>query len=219
MLPSIHGPSTRRSLKGLTDVEVQVVDNTDPDGNRGVAASWNVGVDRVLTEHHGWLVLLSAAVRFAPKGASGFAALLDRQPDNVIAVESQYGWHCIGFRREVFVKVGRFDENFWPAYWEDNDLARRVHCGFGIDPPWWPKVEVAASDAGPAHGLRLVLNARPSHQRPNPDRLLDYFTAKHGGPPSKETFTRPWGRFPLDYWPDPQPDGLGGWMPGSPKAA
>lgn len=217
LLPSIHPPTTRRCMKTVKAFDPLLVDNSEV--NRGVAASWNIGRARALREGAEWLTVMSAAVRFGESGGHDWEYALETADVDTIVVEAKFlGWHLIAFRRHVLESVGAFDENFWPAYWEDNDYGWRIKCVYGLDPPFWRKTEgLDVTDIGPGHALKQVLNKAPSHQRPDPDRLLDYFEAKWGGLPSKEKFDRPWGTMPVGYWPQPQPDGRGGWKPGVPE--
>lgn len=40
-------------------------------------------------------------------------------------------WSCVAFGERVIEKVGLYDENFYPLYFDDDDLNRRVlHAGF-----------------------------------------------------------------------------------------
>lgn len=77
VLPSIHQPYTDTCLGSmcpeLRDATL-VVDNTRH--NRGVPASWNLGIDRMESRGSEWLVIVSAACRFGPEGGSDLLAAL-----------------------------------------------------------------------------------------------------------------------------------------------
>lgn len=188
-----------------------IVDNTVE--NRGVAASWNLGVDRLEAEHAGWLVLLSAAVRFGPPGGLDFLARLDEHP-SAIAVEAHphFGWHCIGIAGHALRTVGRFDENFWPGYWEDNDWSHRARCVYNLDPEagYWTKVPVDATDAGWGHALEHAGVVA------DPDALMGYYRAKWGGLSPDEPWCTPYGDpgLPIDY--QGPPPGMAGLLPPRP---
>lgn len=200
VLPSIYQPYTDACLATLHPTvrdRVLVVDNTVT--NLGVPASWNLGVDRLEAEGASWLWLLSAAVRFGPAGGLDFLAALDEHPE-AVAVEAHphFGWHCIAIASWALEAVGRFDTNFWPAYWEDNDWAHRARCVFDLnpDPPgYWTKVPVDATDEGWAHGINLA------GVKADPDRLRAYYVAKWGGMSPDEKYRHPFGdpRRPIDY--------------------
>lgn len=64
---------------------------------------------------------------------------LDADPERPFAVE-QPAAACLLLRRTVFDAVGRFDEAFFPAWFEDVDLARRLHDA-GHRLWYWPSAE------------------------------------------------------------------------------
>ena len=117
-------------------------------GDRSVAASWNWGCDRALEDGADFLLLLANDVTL---GAGCLDALLayGADPENAgvamwsgTAVNLHPGanlwantdgcdFSAAMFRPETFEKAGRFDENFRPAYYEDNDYAARVVLGGG----------------------------------------------------------------------------------------
>lgn len=177
-------------------IEPYVIDNTIV--NKGVAGSWNIGIDYLEEEHADWLVILSAALRFGPPGGKDFIEAIENS-SNCIALEAAHGigWHLIAFHKQVFEKVGRFDENFWPAYNEDIDMSRRISLGFRLDPPYWRKVSVDVAIAGFAHGVDLA--------GVQVDNLLldEYYAQKWGDLKGKEKFLHPFNNeeHDLSYWP------------------
>lgn len=216
VLPSIWPEWTDACLASMTSPRLAaftlLLDNTVE--NAGVAASWNVGARAVLDSQADWLVIISAAVRFGAPGGADFVEALEEAPAEAWALEAGecprqrgigFGWHLIGFRRSTFERVGLFDENFWPAYWEDCDFGHRIRCA---TPSWqpgpaplWPKVEIDADLAGFAHGVKLAgIESQPR-------RLAAYYSEKWGGPPAHEEFCTPFGdpALPLSWWP-PQGD-------------
>lgn len=206
VLPSIHPPYTEACLDGLApDVAALtvVVDNTVE--NRGVAGSWNIGARRVLDEGLDWLVSLSAATRFGPCGGRDFIDLLDRYSSSWVVESSvPVGWHLIGWSRELLERVGLFDENHWPAYGEDADMAHRV--GVAISESDWPayreawRVEpVDAWLAMQGHGTKLA------GVQVDMTKTWAYHRAKWGGLSGHETCRRPFGdpTLPLGFWPTP----------------
>lgn len=197
VLPSVYQLWTDRCWSTMSDElkdNLILVDNTSD--NLGVAGSWNLGVNKVLNGQLDWLVIISAAVRFGMPGGKDFIELLDVKLDR-IALEAAHGigWHLIAFRREVFEKVGLFDENFYPAYYEDIDFGRRVSLGFDLDPPYWEKVSVDVAIAGFAHGINL------GHVQASDKSMLGYYTKKWGDKPGYERWNRPFGDKELSWWP------------------
>lgn len=219
VLPSIWAEWTDLCVASMDSTlwnETIVVDNVAPNPNRGVAASWNLGVDALYERDADWLVIISAATRFGSPGGLDFLAHLEDAVGTEWAIEAGecprqrgigFGWHLIAFPRLTFDRVGRFDENFWPAYWEDCDFGHRIRCATpawqpGPD-PLWPKVDVDADLEGFAHGVKLA------GVESMPHRLAAYYARKWGGPPSAEEYVRPFGdqKLGLDWWPPIAPPG------------
>lgn len=197
VMPSIHPPYTWTCLQSMHPAfraQTYVIDNTVT--NLGVPASWNMGIGAMESERADWLVIVSASCRFSPLGGMDFIDQLDDATFPV--VEARYvGWHLIAFHRDAIERVGRFDENFFPAYWEDCDFSRRLALAYDLEPPHWTKVECEVTIESFAHGIQLA------GVECDPVALAAYYESKWGGPSSHEVFTTPFdsGK-PLDYWPE-----------------
>lgn len=219
VLPSIWPPYTHACVEtmapGLVE-HLHVIDNAGL-RNLGVAASWNVGARAMYAVEAEWLVIVSAGMRFGSPGGLDFIAALERATGGEWAIEAGacptdptygFGWHLIAFPRRTFDRVGLFDENFWPAYFEDLDYGHRIRCASGWElgnDPMWPKVEVDATLASFAHGIHLA------GIESDPTALIRYYSRKWGiapGAPDSEVFyTSPFGdpKLGLDFWPAPDP--------------
>jgi N-acetylglucosaminyl-diphospho-decaprenol L-rhamnosyltransferase len=85
------------------------------------------------------------------------ARYLDADREQPFAVE-QAAAAALAVRREAFEAIGGFDERFWPAYWEDVDLCRRLASRGSI--LYWPRARlehaggVSASELGREAFLR-----------------------------------------------------------------
>jgi hypothetical protein len=202
-LPSVHRPWTDACLatmKAFDRQRIAVVDNTVR--NRGVAASWNLVAREVLASNVDWLVIVSAGMRFeAPWGADFLCEIEARS--GAIAVEGGMGigWHCLGVNRRTLERVGLFDENYFPGYWEDVDFSRRVMLA-GLtehaDRDYWPKVPVEAYVRGFGHAMTLG----GKRYMPDAERLLGYYERKWQGRPGAERAVLPFGDRPLEWWPE-----------------
>ena len=215
VLPSIHQPWTDECLASCQFDPILVVDNTVR--NWGVAASWNQGIEQMYRDGADWLIIVSAGVRFGESGGLDLVAEMEDHP-RALAVEAGpcrwdnegfavegFGWHLIALHRRLFDAVGRFDENYFPAYYEDVDFGRRVQLWLRDHPnesdwlggAWWPKVTVAGSLAGTAHGVSL------GGAKVEPLRLEAYYVRKWGGLSGFETYDHPFNNLANDltYWP------------------
>lgn len=177
-----------------------LVDNTVT--NLGVMRSHNLGIDHMRDLDADWLVILSAAIRFAPdEGGRDFIRCLEstHADAHVVNAVGVYGWHLMAFSRETIETVGRWDENFYPYGFDDNDLAIRIHKA--LPNAAWAGVTVAVTDTIMAHSLKLGGVVAPAGP------LLDYFRDKWGHRPQGQPFEafndHPFGDPANDvgYWP------------------
>lgn len=175
-----------------------------PPENIGVARAWNLGATIALYQKADYLIIISATMRFG-HGMLDFIKKL-RANNNPYGLESQHGWHCIAIGTPTIEKVGMWDENFYPAYYEDSDYIRRMELAGIHEPmkssPRLPKVDVDAEACGNAHGLKSGVIV-------NMGACRSYFIRKWGNDPRYETqeyrdslFRHPFNNaeFSITYW-------------------
>jgi len=131
-------------LRRQVEVGLPSVDLTAFKVNRGVAHAWNVGLrkafsegfDRALVTNND-IVLANDTVPALERGlerhggivsvhtiaAMSAMYLLDRQP-MVYGLPVDYSCFMLG--AATFEQIGPFDEQFWPAYFEDQDFDCRA---------------------------------------------------------------------------------------------
>jgi GT2 family glycosyltransferase len=103
--------------------------------NLGVAASWNLGIKAGF--QHDWVMVVSDDVTM-PRGAlAEFAALSGE--DRIVLSSTWPHWCAFTIGMRVVQQVGLFDENFYPAYFEDTDYERRL-TDAKIAPVYGPEV-------------------------------------------------------------------------------
>lgn len=102
-----------------------------------VAKAWNIAF-RMADECGAgdYTVVTGDDVVFGPKTLEGLVAEADAHPEALFiyprVMQSQM--FCVFLaKKAVFEKVGYFDEQFFPAYFEDNDFCRRMKLA-GIEP-------------------------------------------------------------------------------------
>jgi hypothetical protein len=123
--------------------------------NRPLAKAWNIGTEELFEKGCDYALISNDDVIYAPKSidhlvqelleprdpkiilASSINRLSEMvQPEDILNYEDTfdnssiadgpcYSHFMIG--KDFFDKVGTFDENFAPAYWEDNDSHYRIH--------------------------------------------------------------------------------------------
>lgn len=210
LLPSIDPEFRQACIEGMSPGVRQrtlLLDNSVH--NRGCAVSWNIGRDRALSIGADWLIILSESMRFGDAGGEDFEAELDADEGSAMilgACDSTctevvntgqgfcrrgYGWHMAAIARKTLELVGRWDEIFWPIYFEDTDYQRRMNIAkcdqgkmvTGID------AHLAACEHTVAAGF--IKSGWPT--------TLPLYEAKWGGRPGDERFSHPYGNFDWDW--------------------
>ena len=176
----VRSPSIARAV-----ARGAVVSVLSPGRNIGVAASWNA----ILREGHpGYTVVISNDdITLGPKTLEWLYSkdAIDRH-DFVIAEGGPHanGWCLFMQAPSCAVKVGLYDENFFPAYYEDTDYHRRMKLA-GVDPfrlptdhthEGWATIKAEGHDGPTYRGQQ---------------KNLEYYAAKWGGPPGGECFSEP----------------------------
>jgi len=110
-----------------TKMEVHV---SRPGTNLGVAGGWN-RVMRVCDDLWAGSEVVHALITnddivFGAKTIENMTTLMQRQEQMVVAADGGEAFSCFLMDRRLFHKVGSFDEQFHPAYFEDNDYVRRM---------------------------------------------------------------------------------------------
>lgn len=199
VMPWMHKPYRDECLADCRFDNILEIDNSTT--NRGCCRSYNLGVDQMRLDDSDWLVILSPAVRFGASGGRDFITELEARPTQaVVSAEGTYGWHLIAFQRHVIEAAGRWDENFFPCYWDDLDYSIRIHKA--LPDAVWGGVPVDLGDTIWAHSIKLA-----GLQVPNA-KLEAYYADKWGGPPHGSDFPafndHPFAdeSRPIGWWPD-----------------
>lgn len=198
LCPFVHKPSHDEMMATLAPeltAQALVIDNRTR--NLGAAGSRNVGVAKLLEYQIDWLVDLSPALRCGPSGGVDFLEALERYPDAwVVQSSAPVNWHCIAWHRRAFEAVGLFDENFWPIYGEDGDMAYRI--GLAMPDQAWQCVDVDAWVTMYGHSVKLA-GIEVDHRR-----IWNYYERKWGGLSGHERYLTPFNSGqPLSWWPTP----------------
>lgn len=103
---------------------IQSVQYFTPNENIGVAGAWNY----LLREHareKGSVLLVNNDIQFSPGDLAKMDAARESDPE-MCAVFSNHSFSNFIVTRKGIEKLGYFDENFYPAYFEDGDYWRRI---------------------------------------------------------------------------------------------
>jgi len=113
----------------------------------------------------------------------------------ILCDESQNGYSSLVFTPELLFEVGYLDENFFPAYYEDNDHRYRMKLA-GIE---WEYLPLKYD-----HIVSATIKKDPKIFQKNQYTFNEnkkYYLEKWGGLPGQELFTTPFDmELPLDYW-------------------
>lgn len=152
-----------------------------------VAKSWNLGMRRAAAKGYDYAVIANDDTTL-DKGK--MSMLVDRLNSKTIFSFPRKNGSAFAFfavNIPLMQKLGGFDENFYPAYFEDNDAYYRSQLA-GYSSEWVDSVEIFHKGSQTQFGVdgQIV-----SHDRF--DQLRDLYVSKWGGIPGNETFTRPFG--------------------------
>ena len=168
--------------------------------NLGVAASWNQA-PKIFTGEDAWLIV-NDDFHFQP----GQLELICHASDNLhtkyptIHFTVSQGYNCFIWTRKAVNEIGLFDENFYPAYFEDYDYRIRMQLA-GLSP-----FIVGLNDSEITHGKPYSGNQRYRELLDAVDRYArDYFTRKWNhvsDTVDDRTFRTPYNfpNTPLSYW-------------------
>ena len=97
----------------------------------GLVGAWNLIIKS--TPYAPYWVLINDDAWFEPGSLEKICDEAD--PSTISFPNIIPHWSCAVFGEEVVSKVGLYDERFYPLYFDDNDLERRIrHAGF--EPKW-----------------------------------------------------------------------------------
>jgi len=88
----------------------------------GLVGAWNLIVKS--TPYAPYWLLVNDDAHFAPGSLETIAKEVDTEALNFLDIVPQ--WSAVVFGEGMVEKVGLYDERFYPLYFDDNDLERRV---------------------------------------------------------------------------------------------
>jgi GT2 family glycosyltransferase len=172
-------------LEGEGDFELRTF---KPGFNMGVAASWNWIMQNNPANY--WL-LVGNDIQFSPGDLRKIDKFVRAHPEYVMC-PANWGHSLFAIRQACIDGAGYFDENYFPAYSEDQDHCRRinlaglkwadvpdVHALHG-EPPLWGSSTVWSDP---------ILNKKSAVTQKN---NAEYYRRKWGGDPGQEIFTHPY---------------------------
>ena len=138
--------------------------------NQGVAGSWNLGIKFYPFEPV-WF-FSSADTVYLP---GALEKLSQAKPGEITLAGSFPYWQTFGIGEDVVRKIGLFDENLYPIYFEDNDYTKRAESA---------GIPISYLDIPVTHDNSSTINSDPKLAQANNRTFSDnknYFDTKLEG--------------------------------------
>jgi hypothetical protein len=154
--------------------------------NQGVASSWNLCP--YIWPHASHYLVLNDDVVLPPGMVKEVAryAQVESHRHPIVYLGEETGYCAFLWTRHAVERIGNFDENFWPAYYEDADMRLRLQR-LGISPP-----SIFPGWAGIQHGKPTGIAYQNMIKRCE-EHLKEYFTSKWGTVTGAVKFVHPFG--------------------------
>lgn len=159
-----------------------------PGQNLGVAASWNY----FLKTYPDYIIISNDDIEVGPTAIENMVDAAEANPDGLFFCIDSAGINAWSFfleRKRSLEVIGDYDENFWPAYFEDNDRYRRymlagyeVHKAPGIEFYHFGSATIKAYD-----------HEQEMRHHEYFRRNQEYYISKWGGEPHEEVYTTEFG--------------------------
>lgn len=118
--------------------------------NSGLSACWNLGIQKAFEEGCDYILIMNNDVALSPSTIDNLVKRMEKgdavmvtavnvqyeiSPDEILKTEREYveendnehpDFSCFMITRNTIEKIGWFDENYFVAYFEDNDYHGRI---------------------------------------------------------------------------------------------
>lgn len=189
-------PDVRQAIETIVKEGSPFVEQIDVVHNR-LNVGFSGSVNQIIkqnTDVSYWCVF-SVDWHVKPGELKRLAKRLEEPVTAILCDETQNGYSSLVFTPELLYEVGYLDENFFPAYYEDNDHRYRMKLA-GMEWEYFP-LEYD-------HIVSATIKKDPEIFRKNQYTFQEngkYYIAKWGGLPGNETYETPFDMdLPLDYW-------------------
>lgn len=172
--------------------------------NRGVSGAWNEGMQRVLDMGGRWAIVSNDDLKYTPGAIKElYLTLIETKagtvsPNQVRLPQRQHSFEQEGLREgadffcfaidieQVVEQAGWFDQQFFPAYFEDNDMHRRMNLA-GVKS--YIRTDIDVIHEGSMTQKFDKHNPNVSSERFEAHK--GYFRKKWGGEPTEATYLTP----------------------------
>jgi GT2 family glycosyltransferase len=188
----------QRYFEDFKETEIFIVDNGNqniitreelfaiyrPEKNLGVSKSWNTifdYADKVDATH----VLMLNDDIVSGRTEHEIKMLINQNPD-IHFFNSLQNWCSFILSVDLWEELGKFDETFFPAYFEDNDWCYRMRLT--------NKERLNTSFLNPLVYRNSMSIAKEPSLNNSFNINKEYYAKKWGGYPNEETFTTPFNQ-------------------------
>ncbi len=165
--------------------------------NLGVSASWNLIIRTGFAKGYDWVLIGSNDIFLHP---GSLKAAMDFKKENDVVIWHLHAFNFFLINKNTMDTVGWFDENFYPAYKEDQDFSYRCQLALA-------RRVLSIPNSGADHFGSATIRSNPvsvAHKKQNRARRINYYKAKWGGDVGKEVFRNPFNNPEHDHrwWPN-----------------
>jgi GT2 family glycosyltransferase len=154
-----------------------------PEQNLGVSGSWNMLMDYGIKVGATHVLILNDDV-YLGKNEDEINAIVRLWTPEFLCTE--LNWCAYILSTETFKKVGKFDEGFFPAYFEDNDYFYRMKLiGVPI---------IFNTMLNPIIYRNSMTIQKDPLLNKDFEKNRQYYISKWGGSPANEKFTKPFNQ-------------------------
>jgi GT2 family glycosyltransferase len=185
-------------FEDFIETEIVIVDNGNqdivirenkffiyrPHQNLGVSGSWNIIMDYADKVNATHVLMLNDDI-YLGKTEEQILRMIDLF-QHIHFLNSFMNWSSWILSVEAYKKIGNFDENFFPAYFEDNDYCYRMRLNE------FERYNTDYLNPVVYRNSQTILKDSSLNQNFNKNR--QYYASKWGGLPSEETFITPFNK-------------------------
>jgi len=151
--------------------------------NLGVAASWNLLCNKIF-ENSDYAVILNDDI-YLGYGTETIRSSIQKCNSNQIFLRSENSWSMFIISKEMYQTIGKFDEIFYPAYYEDSDYIYRMNLA-GIR-------QIIDKSLNPVeYRISSTYEKAPDLVNEAMQTNRERYIKKWGGLPLMETYTMPY---------------------------
>lgn len=174
--------SSSKWIESLSKIQSNIT-IIEPPSNLGVSASWNLFMRQL-----GQCIISNDDALFSKHDICMLLEAAKENPKTIFVGDQRSAWTVFWLNDpQTWLSMGGFDENFYPAYYEDDDAARRLKLAN------LPDIRIKLRDW--YHDTSSTLHEGSAKYQESHwasfQKNGNYYCQKWGGMPGSEIFTTP----------------------------